>query len=110
MSQSNGGGHRVQTEEGLLSKERAMTTKADYSLTYIKDAWAKRIAGMTLFWLYIGFLVWLSLGSTFWTFIFGTLAIGSIATRFTLMWKEHHYSFSTKQELMAFVQGLPDDR
>lgn len=84
-------------------------TGTNYHLIYVKDSWAKRIVGVMLFYGYLGFLVWLSIGSTFWTFIFGTLAIISILTRMLLRWKDYNHSFSTKRDLVAFVEGLPDN-
>jgi len=100
----------VELDKSSLTGAKGGEMTTTYFFTYIKDSWIKRIVGAALFWLYIGFLVWLSLGSTFWTFIFGTLAMVSMATRVLLKWKEYHHSFSTKQRLLMFVQGLPDDK
>lgn len=57
----------------------------------------------------MAFLIWLSRDSTWWTFLFGALALLSFVSRFKTAFDKYHKRFTTKAELMAFVDGLPDD-
>lgn len=80
-----------------------------YNITYDPHPWAKRFIGTTMFYMFLGFLVWLSIGSTWWTFFFGTMALLVIFGRILKMYDEGYHPFHTKAELVAFVDALPDD-
>jgi hypothetical protein len=59
------------------------------------------------FYSFLGFLVWLSQGSTWWTFFFGTIAFLAVAGRFKSTYDKTWRKFSSKEELIAYVENLP---
>lgn len=82
--------------------------KTQYSLLYLTDSWAQRTLGTVLFYGFLAFLVWLSNGSTWWTFLFGTIAFLGIVGRAKFIWDRYHHQFTSKAELKAFVEQLPE--
>lgn len=67
-----------------------------------------RTAETLICWGFLGFLCWLGRGSVWWTFLFGTVAFFAIAGRMKHVWDNYCKRFSTKEELRAFVESLPN--
>ena len=57
----------------------------------------------------LAFSIYISQGSTFWTFITGIMFIGFIAARSASLVYRSKRSFKTKAELLAWVNQLPED-
>ena len=83
--------------------------EAKYNLAYATDSYVSRAIGAVAFWGFLALLVWLSAGSVWWTFLFGTIAVLALWVRAKMIVDKYHRRFNTKAELLAFVQGLPED-
>ncbi len=79
-----------------------------YSITYQTGNPIGRTVEALVMWGFLGFLVYLSRGSVWWTFLFGTIAILAVAGRLAHLYKNNHKRFNTKAELRAFVDSLPE--
>lgn len=79
-----------------------------YHLTYESSSMTQRFFSFLFFYAFLGFLVWLSNGSTWWTFLFGTIALLAIAFRVKSTFDDAYHTFYTKVELIDFVNNLPD--
>jgi hypothetical protein len=84
------------------------TEQPKYTVLYQPGTPMARTAETILCWGFLGFLVWLGKDSTWWTFVFGTVAIFGLAGRFKYIYDNYTKRFSTKAELRAFVDSLPD--
>lgn len=80
-----------------------------YHLTYVPDTFLQRTIEFLTFYGFLGFLVWLSDGSTWWTFFFGLVALLGVSIRAKQQYDKYYNRFDTKAELLAFVEALPDD-
>ena len=84
-----------------------MDEKPQYNLIYLTDSWLQRTIGSMLFYGFLAFLVWLGNGSVWWTFLFGTIAFLGIVGRMKYYWDNYHRWFTSKADLLEFVQKLP---
>lgn len=82
--------------------------KTEYNLLYLTDSWAQRTVGSILFYGFLAFMVWLSNGSTWWTFLFGCVALLALIGRGKYYWDNYHHRFYTKAELREYVETLPE--
>ena len=80
-----------------------------YHLTYVPDTFVQRAIEFFVFYGFLGFLVWLSAGSRWWTFFFGVIALMAFAVRTKQAFDKFYNRFDTKTDLLEFVKSLPDD-
>jgi hypothetical protein len=80
----------------------------EYHVYYEPGSRLANEAGTFLFYGFLGFLVWLSQGSVWWTFLFGTIALLALMARIKLLYDKAHRKFNTKAELVAYVATLPE--
>jgi len=86
-----------------------MKVSDKYNITYDPASYTHRMLGLFSFYAFLTLLVWLSNGSTWWTFLFGSIALLALTVRIKIMYDICHNSFHTKAELLKFVNDLPDD-
>ena len=85
-----------------------MKTPDKYNLMYDPKPWRQRVIGTMIFYAFLAFLVWLSIGSIWWTFFFGSVAIFAFSVHILKEYEEGYNCFHTKAELITFVESLPD--
>ena len=99
--------------EPALSEARKGDMTRLYTFTVIENRWVARIdhaiSACTYIGLYTVFIIWLAMAFPFWLFLFGMGSALALLGRYLLMLETCRHSFSTKQDLMTFVEGLPDD-
>lgn len=77
-----------------------------YQIAYDPKPWILQVLGSLVFYGFLGFLAWLSRDSTWWTFLFGTLAIAMIFGRLTMVFDNEWHRFSDHAELVKFVNSI----
>lgn len=86
-----------------------MKESSEYNVIYDQRPLGQRVAAMFMFWIFLAFMVWLSQGSTWWTFFFGLFALVVFAARILNFYDKNYCKFYTKAELLDFVNSLPDE-
>jgi len=70
----------------------------------IFGSWLKDL--FTLF--VIAFCVYISHGSTWWTFVTGTLFLLFVGTKLMYIWDKRKQIFSNKKDLLKYVKSMED--
>jgi hypothetical protein len=81
---------------------------SEYHVYYEPGSRVANEAATFLFYAFLGFLVWLSKGSVWWTFLFGTMALLAMFARIKLLMDKAHRKFNSKAELVDYVATLPE--
>jgi hypothetical protein len=80
----------------------------EYHVYYEPGPWVVNELSTWLFYGFLGFLMWLSRDSVWWTFLFGSLALLALVARIKLLLNNAHRKFYSKAELVAYVATLPE--
>lgn len=68
----------------------------------LKESFFKDSFSLTL----LGFIIWLSQGSTWWTLVTGLLFILFLFGRIYYYWKQRHQDITSRQELIDYANSL----
>ena len=92
-----------------LATINTMTDSIKFAVLKQDETVAKSIFRDLVTFTMLSFLIWISQGSTWWTFVTGAMWLAFTLARIKLILDKSLNRFKTKAELQSWVESLEDD-